>query len=219
MPSAAVPPLPAQAGASSVATGAPYPTAAPVGNFIGLPSSSTPVKAQGTSDVSINGALVINPAWAGDFYSGNFFQEDPAAGNSNATFTNNDVVGQTQATQGHQNAWKDRPAPQYSNAIMFGGGKPQPAILKPWLKKWIPPLAMYNDAAQWVNLLMFNRPMQASDNGNSMPNLPAQYFTPPPVNSLTNLAAGELNLQLQLGTIAIQGQQLTQAASNYFGGS
>lgn len=219
MTAPAIPPLPALAGPTSIVTGAPYPTAAPVGNFVGLPNSTTSVKSQGTSDISINGALKINPAWAGDFFAGKFFQEDPAAGNQNATFTEDKVVQQTQATRGHQNAWKDQPAPQFSQAIMFGGGPEQPAIQKPWLKQWIPPLATFNDAAQWVNRLMFNMPMQRSGNGNSMPNLLAQYFTPPPINSLTNLAAGELNLQLQLGTIAIQGQQLSQMASNYFGGS
>lgn len=83
--------------------------------------------------------------------------------------------------------------------------------------QFIPPLALFNDASQWVNRKMFNRPMSWSNSGDSGPILTAQYFTPPPQNA-SNLSAGNLNLQRQYGTIAIQAQRLTEQASNYFGG-
>lgn len=89
---------------------------------------------------------------------------------------------------------------------------------QPWLKKFIPPLALFNDAAQWVNKKFFVRPMPWQQAPDSLPPLHAQYFTPPPIES-NRLAAGMLNLQTQLGSISIQVQQLTQDATNFHGGS
>ena len=82
--------------------------------------------------------------------------------------------------------------------------------------RFIPPLALFNDASQWVNTLMFNRPMPFNMNPDSNPPLRAQYFTPPPIN-VENAAAGNLNLQTQLGSIDIQAAQLSLYSDNYFG--
>ena len=83
--------------------------------------------------------------------------------------------------------------------------------------KFIAPLALFNDASQWVNLLHFVRPVPMTQTGNSMPPLAAQYFTPPPI-TVSALAAGQANLQQQLGDVTIQAQNLTTQASNFFGG-
>lgn len=115
-------------------------------------------------------------------------------------------------------AWDKRTLPAGSNNVRFGVNKPQKAAPVPWVKKFIPPLALFNDASQWVNILMFNRPMTPWGGGDSDPPLHAQYFTPPPIET-NNLSAGTMNVQLQLGQIAIQSQQLTIQASNYFGGA
>lgn len=94
---------------------------------------------------------------------------------------------------------------------------PNPNISGDREMRFIPPLALFNDASQWVNRLMFNRPMTFMQNPDSNPPLKAQYFTPPP-QIAQNLGAGKANLQLQLGQMLNQAQQLTMAASNFYGG-
>jgi hypothetical protein len=115
------------------------------------------------------------------------------------------------ATQGAPGNIKSRPA----NQVSFWPD--QPFLKYPWNKKFIPPLALFNDASQWVNRLMFNKQMTRWGDDSSNPPLKAQYFTPPPIE-LGGLAAGQLNLQLQLGQLHNQETALTVDASNYFGG-
>ena len=170
-----------------------------------------------SEDTVIPGALQINPAFAGDFYAGRFLVQRAIPGDKLKARPKDRVDGQNEvnATFATDNAWKKNLPPR--EAIQFGPGvKPQPLFKYPWNKKFIPPLALFNDAAQWVNRLMFNRPMTWFDADTSNPPLKAQYFSPPPVNT-HNLAAATLNLQMQLGRMAIQTQQLSVSASNYFG--
>lgn len=82
---------------------------------------------------------------------------------------------------------------------------------------FVPPLALFNDASQWTDRKYFVRPMPAGQNPDSNPLLRAQYFTPPPVPG-TGLAAGQLNLQMQLGALNIQAAKLTETASLFYGG-
>lgn len=174
------------------------------------------------SDQSIRGAFKVNPAYAADFVAGRYHASAVSAGDTEPMEVKNRLTSQALATANSPNAWKDRPGVKESNSVRFGiSGEAQAKLApapRPWAKKFIPPLALFNDASQWVNILMFNRPGDRWGNGNSMPPLTAQYFTPPPKES-NNLAAGTLNAQLQLGTLAIQTQQLTISASNFFGGS
>ena len=170
-----------------------------------------------SEDTVIPGALQINPAYAGDFYAGRFLIERPIPGDRQMAVPKSKVDSQNAIDnlKASDNAWKKRLPPR--EAIQFGPGvAPQPLFKYPWNKKFIPPLALFNDAAQWVNRLMFLRPMTWFDADTSNPPLKAQYFSPPPVNT-HNLAAATLNLQMQLGRMAIQAQQLTVSASNYFG--
>lgn len=109
-------------------------------------------------------------------------------------------------------AFKSRVTPS------FGGYPgPKPNVGNDRILRFVPPLALFNDATQWVNRKFFARAMPIGQNPDSNPLLAAQYFTPPPVNA-PNLAAGNLNLQAQYGNIANQAAQLTVQASNYFGG-
>ena len=82
--------------------------------------------------------------------------------------------------------------------------------------KFIPPLALFNDAAQWVDTKFFVRPMPFMQAPDSNPPLTAQYFTPPPIN-VNGLPAGNLNLQKQLGALDIQAAKFTTQTQNYFG--
>jgi hypothetical protein len=207
--------------------GVPYaPTAGPimpVGGGVGLPQAKNVVPWHSQqSDQSIYGALKVNPAFAADFVSGRLNVQYPAkggvGGDQEPLIVKSLSESQAIATAASPNAWKKRTLDSTSDSVRFGDRAPQKPFQKPWNKKFIPPLAIFNDASQWVNTLLLNQPMQASGNGNSMPNIRAQYFTPPPV-ATNNLAAGTLNAQLQLGILAIQTQQLTISASNYFGGS
>jgi hypothetical protein len=124
-------------------------------------------------------------------------------------------------------------APQASNRFPYGSGIAafKAPVVPPFAQdpgpapnqqdqqvvlRFIPPLALFNDASQWVNVLMFNRPLPFNGNPDSNPPLRAQYFTPPPIN-IKNAAAGNLNLQTQLGSIDIQAAQLSLYSDNYFG--
>lgn len=203
-----------------------YPTlvnTSPVGGGVGLPPlrKALPWQQQ-TSDKSIRGALVVNPAAAPMFIEGRYAMQAPLNNQNNAPLETKDkVASQTQATKQGPTAWDVRPVLAMANSVLFGRNKPQKPVAVPWVKKFIPPLALFNDASQWVNILMFNRPMQRSGNGNSDPDVTGIYlgsYRSPPMN-VPNFAAGTLNAQLQLGTLAIQAQQLTISASNYYGGS
>jgi hypothetical protein len=94
---------------------------------------------------------------------------------------------------------------------------PNPNVMGDRALKFIPPLALFNDASQWVDTLFFNRPMTIQQTPDSNPPLKAQYFTPPPL-SAARMAAGLPNIQMQLGMLDIQAARLTDDASNYFGG-
>lgn len=203
-----------------------YPTLVntpPVGGGVGLPPlrKALPWQQQ-TSDKTIKGAFQVNPAYAPAYIQGRYAVETPRNNAVNAPLETKDkVASQTQATMQGPTAWDVHPVWAMANAMLFGRGKPQKPVAVPWNKKYIPPLALFNDASQWVNTLMFNRPMQASGNGNSDPDMTGVYLgsqRTPPINT-ANFAAGTLNSQLQLGTLAIQAQQLTLSASNYYGGS
>jgi hypothetical protein len=211
----------------AVSSNVSYPTlvpTSPVGAGAGLPPLRKALPWQNQrSDQSITGALQINPAFAPSMIEGRYAIQTPQNNRLNQPLeTKNKVASQTQAGMQGPTAWDKRTLPAMSNAVLFGyRARPQKTIAKPWVKKFIPPLALFNDASQWVNILMFNRPMQKSGNGNSDPDMtgiyPGSYRTPP--IETENFAAGALNAQLQLGTLAIQAQQLTISASNYFGGS
>lgn len=109
-------------------------------------------------------------------------------------------------------AFKDPVTPPFGQQI-----GPRPNKGQPWRRKFIPPLALFNDAAQWVNRKWFVRPMTLLMNPDSNPLLHAQYFTPPPL-AISSLAAGSLNLQLQLGNIVNQAAQLSIDDSTFYGG-
>lgn len=199
-----------------------YPTlvpSAPVGGGVGLPQAASVVPWNNRpSDVGVQGAFKVNPAYAGDFFAGRYKVNDVRPGGQEPLEIKNKVVTQELATGNSPNAWKSKPFATMANAILFGFNAPQKPVKYPWNKKFIAPLALFNDAAQWVNRLMFNQPMTPWDSAVSGDiALRAQYYSPPPINS-NNLAGGTLNLQLQLGQLKIQAQQLTISASNYFGG-
>jgi len=115
------------------------------------------------------------------------------------------------ATEGAPGNVKSRPA----NQMKFWPA--QPFMRYPWRKKFIPPLALFNDASQWVSTLALIPSMTRFGAATSDPPIKAQYFTPPPIE-LNGLAAGQLNLQLQYGALVNQAALLTVDASNYFGG-
>lgn len=118
------------------------------------------------------------------------------------------IVEQTPLYGGGIAAFKSRPVQV---------APPRPNQGQPWLKKFIPPLALFNDASQWVNKKYFVQTMPRGQNPNSNPLLKAQAYSPPPIN-VQNVAAGRLNLQLQLGMLSNQAAQLTLDASNWYGG-
>lgn len=122
------------------------------------------------------------------------------------------------APPSHRIPWPgEGPAAFKSRPPRLPWAGPNPHTGSDRLMRFIPPLALFNDASQWVDRLFFNRPMPFMQAPNSNPPLQAQYFTPPPQNA-GNLAAGTLNLQAQLGSLRIQTAMLTDQASNYFGG-
>ena len=192
----------------------------PVGGGIGLPASQVVIASKNFSDANIAGALRINPAYAQEFFSGNFLDQNPKGNSLNQPLECRDLpTAQEQAARQSPNYWDKRTLPAMSNDVLFGPGKkPQPALKVPWVKQLIPPLALFNDASQWVNRLFFNQPMTWFGAATSLPPIKAQYFTPPPITT-SNWGAGELNLQLQLGMIRNQVAQLSTDQSNYFGGS
>src|SRR5208283_1409890 len=192
----------------------------PVGGGIGLPASQVVIGSRNPSDANIGGALKINPAYAQEFYSGNFLDQNPKGNSLNQPLECRSLpTAQEQAARQSPNYWDKRTLPAMSNDVLFGPGvKPQPALKLPWNKQFIPPLALFNDASQWVNRLFFNQPMTWFGAATSLPPIKSQYFTPPPITT-SNWGAGELNLQLQLGMIRNQVAQLSTDQSNYFGGS
>lgn len=202
-----------------------YPTLVPepaIGGGVGLPAARAVVPWQRhVSDQTITGAAKLNPAFASDFLVGRWKVQHPVGGTNEPPEVKSRPVSQALATSNAPNAWKKRTLDSTSNQVRFGGNKPQKPFLHPWNKKLIPPLALFNDASQWVNTLLLNRPMQRSGNGNSDPNVTGHYLGsfPTPAVNVNNFAAGTLNAQLQLGIIAIQAAQLTTQASNYFGGA
>jgi hypothetical protein len=173
------------------------------------------------SDQSIVGAVKINPAAAATFFAGRYNAQHPNGGDNEPPIVNNRLTTQTLATGNSPNAWKKRTAPASSAAVQFGTGKPQAPVARPWIKQFIPPLALYNDASQWVNRLMFNRPGDRHGNGNSDPPQPVRIGSLPstPPATANNIAAGAMNIQLQLGQMTNMAANLTLDASNYFGGS
>ena len=187
---------------------------------IGLPASQVVIASKSFSDAAIRGALVVNPAYSAEFYSGNFLDQSPKNNQRNQPLETTDrAVAQEQAARQSPNYWDKRTLPPMSNDVLFGPGvAPQKPITVPWVKQFIPPLSLFNDASQWVNRLFFNQPMTWFGAATSLPPIKAQYFTPPPINT-SNWGAGELNLQLQLGQMKIQAARLTMDQSNYFGGS
>jgi hypothetical protein len=212
-------------GASSAAQGTnlSYPTIAGIGpatpSFSGGPViAANVVTARVISeDTRIPGALVIDPAIAAMYYAGKRRAEFPVPGNSEPPIVASKEIAQRLAQREGPNAWKLPEAQKMSNATMFGTRKPQTPFKYPWNKKLIPPLALFNDASQWVNRLMFNKPntpWSAAGIGLRPPRK-STWMSSPPINT-TNLAAGQMNLQLQLGQIMIQQQQLSLSAANYY---
>lgn len=223
--------------------GAPIVPVPPLSQFIGvgpypgvggLPSQMLPVSTGGPGNpqaiqnsagvyeynaVGVKGAVTVNPAFAADFIASRFFIEYPVPGDNtpNTGVPSAPVAGmRPDAKTGAPDAFKNRAADQMSNAVLYGDGEVQPLLRFPWQKAYITPLSVFHTALNTVNRLMFNQPMPWFGAATSNPPIRAQYFTPPPINT-HNLAAGTLNLQMQLGNLAIQGQQLTTDASNYFG--
>jgi len=209
---------------TSAGANLPYPTLVPtqpIGHGVGLPASATvvPWNLQ-FSDQSIAGALKVNPALAQDFFVGRtgVVPLPGIPGGQEPLEVKNKIFTQSLASENSPNFWKSRPAPKMSRPMLFGNGKPQKLFKYPWSKTFIPPLALFNDASQWVNRLMFNQPMPWFGWRSSIfPLRPAGLGAIyKPVNT-QNLAAGTLNLQLQLGTIRIQAAQLSTSASAYYG--
>ena len=122
------------------------------------------------------------------------------------------------APPSHAIPWPGQgPAAFKSRPPVIPAPGPNPAVGNDRILKFIAPLALFNDASQWVDLLFYNRPMPVQMTPDSNPPLMAQYFTPPPI-AVNGLAAGAANLQMQLGSLTIQAARLTDQASNYFGG-
>lgn len=172
--------------------------------------------APGEASVDRRG-LVIDPRLAAHFYSGEHPSQFPVPGNREPAIVRDPLVTQSLATQSTSGAFRSRPADPVSDGVKFGTGPKQDVIQYPWVKKFIPPLALFNDACQWVNRLVFVRPMAFGGKDSSMPPLRSQYVTSPPIE-VNNLAAGALNLQTQLGSLRIQSQRMVTAAQNYRGG-
>lgn len=124
--------------------------------------------------------------------------------------------------------------PATTSVLPFGGGiaafkefapppygqnpGPNPNIQPfPWIKKFRYPLALFNDASQWVNVLQFTRPLPFEMAPDSNPPPLQPYMRSRPYDNLPGLASGFLNLTQQLGNLSIQGMQLTNEASNYSG--
>lgn len=199
-----------------------YPTIAGIGPAVpsfagGPPIAVAVVSARVVSeDTIIPGALVIDPRQAGAYYAGKRGAQYPVPGDQEPLQIASRAISERQATAANPNAWKRRPAVKMSDAVMFGRGKPQAPFAYPWNKKFIPPLALFNDASQWVNKLLLHAPMTwYGANGIGLrPPAKSNWFSPPPKNT-TNLAAGQLNLQLQLGQMMIQQQQLQLTAANF----
>jgi hypothetical protein len=171
------------------------------------------------SDAVIPQAIQINPAWAGDFIAMRHAPMRPVPGDNHPAVPLSKVADQTQAARGAPIPWKKRTLSQYTNDVLFGVAPPQQfgGMKSLRMMKFIPPLALFNDASQWVNKLLLHRPMTWFGCDTSFFPLKAQYnIGPNPINT-QNLAAGEINLQLQLGQLQIQAQQLTMTASNYYG--
>ena len=93
----------------------------------------------------------------------------------------------------------------------------QAAMGPPFEWRFIPPLALFNDATQWVQRRFFVRPMPVGQT-NGFPRLRAQYGLGSPPVTAGKIAAGNANLQQQLGQMAIQAQRLVDGDSNFFGG-
>ena len=109
-------------------------------------------------------------------------------------------------------AWADPPPLPYDQMPGPRAYQGPPRVLR-----WIEPLAVLNDASQFANILSFVRPMPWQQAGNSNPPAPTQPGpSSPPVTS-NQIAAGERNIQLQLGNLAIQAANLQAQNSNYFG--
>ena len=195
----------------------PYPTIVPgpaaQPNASSGPPAARVLRDRVPGDKTIFGAAVVNPAIATHFIQGRFEPEWGVPGD----FVPNRGVPpagaggvRPDAQTGAPGAFKSRAAPP--EAIRGPNASTQKV---PWIKAYRPPVNLH-DASQWVNLLFFNRPMARCGADTSNPGVPAQYFTPPPVET-DNLGAGKLNLQLRLGQLKIQAAALTMAASNYFG--
>jgi|SRR5271166_1256870 len=235
MASAASIPLQTASGTPGLPSGSQVPLGMPVdpSRTGGPPAPDTVASYVPSEDTVIPGAMQINPAFAGDFYAGRFLVQRPIPGNNEPAMVKDRLVSQYLASSNSPNFWDKQTLPATSDAVRYGPGKKAQAPLNSGgagtpiggrplganpaaNRKFIPPLALFNDAAQWVNRLMFNQPMTWFDAATSNPPLKAQYYSPPPINT-HNLAAATLNLQMQLGRMAIQAQQLSISASNYFG--
>ena len=212
--------------AGQTAAGGAYPVlvpTAPVGSGVGrVAGVLPPLMWYQPSDKTIAGAIKIDPSTAHAFIFGRkgTVALNAIPGGQEPLEVKNKAATQTLASYNSPNYWKSRAAPKMSQQMLFGNQKPQKPFIHPWVKKFISPLALFNDASQWVNVLTLVHPLTRWGFASSIfPLRPAGLGAIiPPINT-QNLAAGTLNLQLQLGTIKIQGAQLTTLASTYYGGS
>lgn len=202
-----------------------YPTIAGLGPVVPSFAGGNAIAAQVVSayvvseDTRIPGAIVIDPLNAAAFYSGKHPLMHPVPGNAEPPEIKNAEASQRVAQREGPNAWKRRPPPSFDDSVKFGNRPEQKPFARPWNRKFIPPLALFNDASQWVNTLLLNRPMTWwGANGIGLkPPAKSTWLSTPPINT-QNLGAGNLNLQLQLGNIMIQQQQLSLSASNFMSG-
>ena len=80
--------------------------------------------------------------------------------------------------------------------------------------KFIPPLALTNDALQWVQNFSMKQPIRGDGMASSIPAPPlfAAFFRPLEIDQLN---ATELNQSEALGTIGIQAMTLDEEAENF----
>jgi len=197
---------------------------APVGSHVGRVAGVLPALnwSEQVSDQSIPGAIKIDPSAAHAFIFGRkgTLPIEAIPGGQKPLEVKNKLISQTLASMNNPNYWDRKPAPKMSQQMLFGNQKPQKPFINPWVKKFISPLALFNDASQWVNKLTLVHPLTRWGFASSIfPLRPAGLGAIYRPLNTQNLAAGTLNLQLQLGTIKIQGAQLTTLASTYYGGS
>lgn len=108
------------------------------------------------------------------------------------------------------NKWKQ---PETPAALLVG---PAPAHGIPWDYRFFQPYQNRDHGEQWVQVLMFNAPCNNGVVASSLPPLHVFYHVTRPLN-ISGMAAGEINLQQQLGNLKIQAASLSRQTQAEFG--